>query len=93
MSAPVRPELLRRLDWSASDAAERAAWIAALRPPGPTVEVQPLVDAVRSGGDEAVRDLTRRFDGVDLDSLWVSPDEISAALGVVPAPLLDAIDD
>jgi histidinol dehydrogenase len=93
MSAPVRPELLRRLDWSASDAAERAAWIAGLRPPGPTIEVQPLVDAVRSGGDEAVRDLTRRFDGVDLDSLWVSPDEISAALGVVPAPLLDAIDD
>lgn len=93
MTAPVRSDLLRRLDWSGSDDEARASWIAGLRPAGPTVEVQPLVDAVRSGGDDAVRELTRRFDGADLDALWLDADDIAAASRNVPGALLDAIDD
>ena len=31
-----------------------------------------IVDAVRAGGDAAVRDLTRTFDGAEIDSLRVS---------------------
>jgi histidinol dehydrogenase len=39
-----------------------------------------IVDAVRSRGDEALRDLARRFDGVTLDSIDVAPDLAVAAL-------------
>jgi histidinol dehydrogenase len=42
--------------------------------------VRPLCDDVRSRGALAVRDITRRFDGVDLDSLRVPAQALSDAL-------------
>ena len=45
------------------------------RPPAeetfPSDAVRAILDEVRAGGDEAVRALTRRFDGVDVDALRV----------------------
>jgi histidinol dehydrogenase len=41
--------------------------------------VRPVVEAVRDQGSSAVRDATRRFDGVELDHLRVPADAIAAA--------------
>lgn len=51
-----------------------------------------IVDAVRAGGDAAVRDLTRTFDGAEIDKLRVSPGEIEAAAGELDADALAAVD-
>ena len=54
------------------------------RPPqaadGPLAAVQEILAAVRERGDEAVKELTERFDGVRLDSLRVDPATIQGAL-------------
>ena len=60
------------------------------RPPAgedfPTEAVRAVLDEVRLGGDEAVRALTKRFDGVDIDTLRVPPRDVDAALaGLDPA--------
>ncbi|MFO7926278.1 MAG: histidinol dehydrogenase [Halobacteriota archaeon] len=44
-----------------------------------TEAVRDIVDTVRDGGDEGVRELTRRFDGVEREALRVSEAEIDAA--------------
>lgn len=46
--------------------------------------VSRILDDVRASGDKAVRDYTRRIDGVDTDSLRVSNAEIQDALASVP---------
>lgn len=86
---------MRRIVWSGLDDAGRRD---ALRRPaqqaGPTVTaaVRSLVDDVRERGDAALRELTARFDGVELDAFEVTPDEIEAAGRGLPASLRDAID-
>ena len=59
-------------------------------------EIEMLVDDVRQRGDEAVRDATRRFDGVSLrpDQLRIGADEIMRAevSDDVRVALVDAID-
>ena len=50
-----------------------------------------IVDDVRARGDVALRELTRQFDGSEIDDLRVSPDEIVAAVSQVPAEFRDAI--
>ena len=82
---------LRRVDWPALDDAARAAWLGALRPAEPGADVSEIVAAVRDGGDDALRELTLRLDGVDLDDPWVSADEWDAAS--VEAPLAAALAD
>jgi histidinol dehydrogenase len=56
----------------------------ALAPPatddGPLDAVREILDAVRTRGDAAVRELTERFDGCSIDDLRVAPSRISAAL-------------
>ncbi len=47
---------------------------------------------MRSRGDEALRELTERFDGVALEELRVPRSEVSAALGAVPAELRRALE-
>jgi len=88
---PATP--LRRLDWTAAIPAERTAWVKALRPAPDTVDVGPILDAVRRDGDAALRELTRRLDGADLHDLWVTPEEMDEALSTVDAGLLAALDD
>lgn len=45
--------------------------------------VDAVLEAVKAHGDEAVRDYTRRFDGVEMDSFRVSEEEIDAAWNLV----------
>ncbi len=72
--------MLRRLDLRGA-----AGDLAALLPrpdlsvDAPTEAVRELLGQVREGGDAAVRELTKRFDGVDLVDAAVAPDELAAA--------------
>ncbi len=72
------PVPLTRLDLRGVPADELAAAL-----PRPAVEetfpsdaVRAVLDEVRAGGDDAVRALTRRFDGVDIDTLRVPADDL-----------------
>ena len=58
---------------------------------GPLEAVRSIVAAVRKGGDDALRELTERFDGVRPDSLTVAPAEISEAAARTPADVRDAL--
>jgi histidinol dehydrogenase len=87
---------LRRLDLRGVTGGRRA--LADLLPP-PVDEQERTADAVaaiiaevRSGGDEALRALTARFDKVEIDDLRVSDEEVRAALARVPAELQEALD-
>ena len=70
------------LDWTQLDAAARRTALA--RPLSATREsvsaqAAAIIAAVRSAGDAALRQLTRQFDGVELESLSVSEAEFEAA--------------
>jgi histidinol dehydrogenase len=87
---------LRRLDFRGFTGDRKALREAV---PSPTDEqersseaVAAIIGEVRSGGDAALRRLTAKFDGVDLDELRVPAEEIGAALGRVPSELQDALD-
>ena len=54
--------------------------------------VATIIWEVRSGGDEALRRLTERFDGVVIDELRVPDAEVDAALARVPEPLRRALE-
>ncbi len=52
----------------------------------PLAAVREIIADVRARGDEALRDLTARFDGVELDDLRVGQGDLSSALaGLDPA--------
>jgi len=55
-------------------------------------DVRAIVEAVRRGGDAALRELTRRFDGVDIRCLEVSALEIADAERALDAAQHAAID-
>src|SRR6478672_2946392 len=45
-----------------------------------THQVQPIIDAVRARGVEAIAEFSAQFDGVDSDDITVSREAIQAAL-------------
>ncbi len=53
--------------------------------------VRGILAQVKEGGDSALRALSGQIDGVDLDSLQVSPQEIERARGKVSEPIKEAI--
>jgi histidinol dehydrogenase len=57
----------------------------------PVAAVRDILAAVRDKGDVAVRELTLRFDGVDLDDLRVPADVCTAALARIEPELRDAL--
>ncbi len=59
---------------------------------GPTEAVRAILAEVRAGGDASLRELTRRFDGVDIAELRVPAAEIEAAADAVPPVLLTALE-
>jgi histidinol dehydrogenase len=59
----------------------------------PIDAVRQIVAEVRARGDDAVLDLTERFDGVRLATSRVGADEIAAALDAVPDRVADALVD
>ncbi|WP_295839404.1 histidinol dehydrogenase [uncultured Xanthomonas sp.] len=85
---------MNRLEWSALDAQERTQ--ALTRPVQRVAEqtrnaVAQVLNDVRSRGDDALRELTARFDGVVLETFEVSAAEFAAAEAAVPAPLRAAM--
>ena len=88
--------LARRLVWNELDAQAREA---ALRRPVQAVaaqtraSVEALVADVRARGDEALREISLRFDGVAPAALEVGPEEFAAADAAVPAALKVAMAD
>jgi histidinol dehydrogenase len=57
-----------------------------------TQAVRAILDRVRLGGDQAVRELTARFDGVAIDDLRVPDAEVRVALAAIPADLRTALE-
>ena len=55
-------------------------------------QVLAIISAVRRDGDSALRELTRKHDGADLDSFRVSEQELAGAARELDADALDAID-
>jgi len=83
-----------RLDWSSLDAAARRR--ALTRPVQVVADatrqaVAAVLDAVRSQGDAALRELTARFDRVQLDSFEVGEAEFAAAEAAVDPELRQAM--
>jgi histidinol dehydrogenase len=76
--------------------ARAAAEVRALAPPPAAVEedVRAIVGAVRNRGDEAVRELTARFDGADVppERLRVSAEEIRTATQALDSSLAEALE-
>ena len=86
--------MLTRLDLRGLDAAA----VAAALPPlvlddeGPRQAVREVLDAVHQRGDAAVRELTRRFDGVDVAETRVPDAAIAAALDAVDPAVRAALE-
>lgn len=59
--------------------------------PGVAKVVQEVLRKVRVGGDRQLLEYGRVFDGVDLDSLRVQPDEVRAAYSVMGQEFVDAV--
>lgn len=75
----------------------RSDWNELLKRPALNVSglyerVQAVLDNVRQNGDKAVIELEEKFDGVKLESLAVSQQELEQAAAKVPAELRQAID-
>ena len=83
----------RRFQWEgpADTASALRGWASDLAPP---VDVQEIFDEVLTRGDEAVLELTARFDapGAGLEALRVQPDDIAAALAVLEGDLREAME-
>jgi histidinol dehydrogenase len=58
----------------------------------PVAAVQAILAAVKEGGDATLRELTRKFDDVELDALQVPPAELDAALAAIPPLLREALE-
>src|SRR3954449_7853723 len=57
-----------------------------------TAAVTSILDAVRTRGDTAVRELTAQFDHADVERLRVSADEIEAGVDATPPDVRDALE-
>lgn len=76
--------------------AGRSVWADLLPKPtqgeaAPIGTVRDLLAQVRSGGDDAVRELTKRFDGVDVPQARIGADEQQAAWKRIPERLQKAL--
>jgi histidinol dehydrogenase len=58
----------------------------------PVAAVRAIIDDVRRRGDEALLELTERFDGVGLDSLAVPADALQDALRAIPDEVREALE-
>ncbi len=54
-------------------------------------KVQQILDDIRHEGDVAVRNYVRKFDGVELDALEVTPQEWQEGMAATPLPLQEAL--
>ncbi|MFC0082132.1 histidinol dehydrogenase [Aciditerrimonas ferrireducens] len=86
--------LLDRLDLRglAPTAVAGALPLPAFEEQAPSQAVAEILGQVRRDGDQALRRLTARFDGVELDDLRVPPADLEAALAAVPPELRQALE-
>ena len=87
---------MNRLDWNALDNAARRAALA--RPPQSRADtlrtgVEQIVARVRADGDQALRDLSERYDHCTLDAIEVSGQEIDEAEARLDPVLKAAIEE
>ncbi|MEO8460600.1 MAG: histidinol dehydrogenase [Dokdonella sp.] len=85
---------MQRLQWASLDEAARAAALARpalVRDQGQIDNVRATIAKVRARGDAALRELTRQFDGCDLNDFRVSEMEFRAADEQVGADLRSAM--
>jgi histidinol dehydrogenase len=59
--------------------------------PGLEEEVRAILEEVRLGGDQAVRELSERFDGVRIDALRVDRAQLDASLRLVEAEVIEGL--
>jgi histidinol dehydrogenase len=59
---------------------------------GPVAAVRQILAEVRHGGDDALRALTERFDGVRIDELAVPAADVKEALDRIPEAVRDALE-
>ncbi len=86
---------MRRVDWSAIAAAERATLLqrpASLRSEELRRTVARILEQVRVDGDVTLRALTRKFDGVEIGPLRVDDREYAAAADAITSEARAAID-
>ena len=57
----------------------------------PTETAQHIIARVREGGDDAVRDITKRLDGIELDDFQVPASAMEAAYDEVDSEVTDAL--
>ncbi len=57
----------------------------------PEEAVRRVIEIVRVDGDDGIRELARRFDGVELSALEVTPQEIARAYDNVDTEVIDAL--
>lgn len=55
--------------------------------------VKEIIERVKKEGDQALYEYTKRFDGVDLQSLRVSKEEISRAYEAVDKEFIDIVQE
>ncbi len=60
-------------------------------PVSPEEAVRRILQSVQENGDAALKDWTKRIDGVDLADLVVPPEEIKTALDRIPKDIADAL--
>ena len=88
---------LTTLDLRGTDTTDAHALRSALPRPKaaeepPIEQVREVIDQVRIDGDAALRALTARFDGVEIDDVRVDPDVVAGASGRISAQLRSAIE-
>jgi len=88
------PDPMRILDWEQLDPSERQAALA--RPhlasqANAVALAREVIDRVKCDGDAAVRELTRRFDGVELKDFLVSREEFAEARGALTDEQTEAL--
>jgi histidinol dehydrogenase len=86
----MRPELV---DWDGRDAAGLAARLRSLAPPlgEVTPEVARIVERVRAGGDDALREVSRGLGEELPEWLGVDPERIEAAPGLLEPDVREAL--
>jgi histidinol dehydrogenase len=86
--------MLRRIDLRGSTADPRTVLPrAALDVEAALDAVRPVVDAVRTRGDDAVRELTEKFDGVRLSDLRVPASALRDALAALDPAVRSALEE
>ena len=80
--------------WDGRGAADLAAELraAAVEPPALREDVAAVIQRVREGGDTALAELCKRYDGARPEPLWRGRDALAEALGASEADLLGALE-